>query len=213
MVQQHFAAGILPISWIGPNKTFSVCIGRELRGGVADFGGKCEPKLDRCTQHCYHNQCLQNGTANSIIRLCPIATACREAYEESLGVLPHPTALCNRISPENTVVLRSRTQANNAYVMFVTELPWSPSMRSHFRKTLNFIRWKPQLNHRAIVEKDDLIWCSWDDLQHNMEKRTVFQQTLETHRALFERLNRMKPEDFPQLCRSMADDFKKNVYL
>lgn len=160
----HYAAGILPITWVDGTALFLV--GKDVRDGYSDFGGKCE-RVDR-------------GSA--------IQTAVREATEESLGMLVSPKSLVQTMStPGSCLMLKSATQNNYDYFMYVVEIPYMPHLRSTFRKVLRFIQSTGM--QRVYVEKTDVQYVTWEMLQA-MNKRPVFRKTLELHHDVMEALSK-----------------------
>lgn len=163
----HYAAGILPITWHDGQLLFLV--GRDLRDGFSDFGGKCE-RVDR-------------GSS--------MHTAAREFYEETLGtVTSAKSVLQHMASPENCMLLRSSTQNGYAYYMFVTEIPYMPHLRSSFRKVLRFLQ--ATNVQRVYVEKTDVQWVTWEMLQ-TMPQRPVFANTLALHKETLDALAASSP--------------------
>lgn len=163
----HYAAGVLPITWIDNVPLFLV--GRDLRDGWSDFGGKCE-RADRGN---------------------PMLTASREFYEETLGCVVSAKALYQTMNhPGSCVTLKSSTQNNYDYHMFIVEIPYIPHLRSAFRKVLRYLQSMPL--QRAYVEKTDVQYVTWDMLQ-KMNKRPVFRNTLELHQGTLEALANSSP--------------------
>lgn len=159
---RHYAAGILPITWY--QDTALLLVGRDLRDDTySDFGGKCE-KTDR------------NDALN---------TAVREFYEETLGMVLPAKALRQRMTPQNSLCLRSKTQNGHPYFMFVVEVPFMPHLRNAFQKTLNFLKYRNL--HKVYVEKTEVRWVTWDTLMGTLPKRCVFATTLDQHRDLLQR--------------------------
>lgn len=170
----HYAAGILPITWHRGQLLFLV--GQDVRDrSWSDFGGKCE-RVDRQD---------------------PLNTACREFYEETYGCVVDHRALRNRLCMSNCLALRSRTQNNHPYWMFVVEVPYQPHLRSAFHKALGFLRHKNLC--KAYVEKTDVRWVSWDMLRGDaLVKRAVFKSTIDAHDAILNRVAAGEP--WPKLC-------------
>ena len=163
----HYAAGILPITWRDGVPLFLV--GKDLRDGYSDFGGKCE-RVDRGN---------------------PVTTATREFYEETYGTVTTPKALMQRMAtPSNYLCLKSSTQNGYDYYMFVVEIPYVPHLRSCFRKALKFLQSTNM--QRVYVEKTDLQYVTWPVLQ-TIAKRPVFGTTLDLHRAALEFLSTSTP--------------------
>lgn len=174
----HYAAGILPVTWHDGQLLFLV--GQDVRDrSWSDFGGKCE-RVDKND---------------------PLNTATREFYEETYGCVVDQRALRHRLAPSNCLALRSRTQNNHPYFMFVVELPYQPHLRNAFHKALAFLRHKNLC--KMFVEKTDVQWVSWDMLRGgDLIKRPVFRTTVDTHAAVLARL--AAGEDWAKLCAEHA---------
>ena len=161
----HYAAGILPITR-GRDGTPLFLIGKDIRDqSWSDFGGKCE-RVDKGE---------------------PLVTAIREFFEETYGCLVDARTLRQRLHPGNCLCLKSRTQNNHEYFMYVVEMPYLPHLRNAFLKTLNFLRSK-QI-HRMYVEKTDVQYVTWDAMiAPSLLKRGVFKNTIDQHAATLEKL-------------------------
>ena len=176
----HYAAGILPVTWDAGQPLFLV--GQDARDrSWSDFGGKCE-RVDRND---------------------PLNTACREFYEETYGCLVDHRALRPRLAPGACLALKSRTQNNHPYWMYVVQVPYKPFLRSAFHKTLAFLRYKGLC--KVYVEKIDVKWVSWDMLRgSDLVKRPVFKATLDAHAHTLQRLAQGVP--WAQACADAALD-------
>lgn len=177
----HYAAGILPVTWHDGGPLFLV--GRDIRDALwSDFGGKCE-RIDKSD---------------------PLNTATREFYEETYGCLVDARTLRQRLHPGNCLLLRSRTQNNHPYFMFVVEMPYMPHLRSTFHKTLNFLCSKNL--QKLYVEKTDVQWVPWSALRSSdLPKRPVFEATIAAHTATLDRVAAGEP--WGRLCAEYADEF------
>lgn len=153
----HYAAGILPITWV--DGTLFFLIGKELRDGAfADFGGKCE-----------------RGDRND-----PLTTAVREFVEETYGMVVEFRSLRQRLNPSNCLMLKSTTQNGNPYYMYLVEIAYMPHLRNTFHKALAFLRHKNL--HKMFVEKTDVKWVTLDALfSSDVLKRSVFAHTIDQH--------------------------------
>ena len=153
----HYAAGILPITWV--DGTLFFLIGKELRDGAfADFGGKCE-----------------RGDRND-----PLTTAVREFVEETYGMVVDFRSLRQRLNPSNCLMLKSTTQNGNPYYMYLVEIAYMPHLRNVFLKALAFLRHKNL--HKMYVEKTDVKWVTMDALfSSEVLKRSVFAHTIDQH--------------------------------
>lgn len=171
----HYAAGILPVTWHEGQILFLV--GQDVRDrSWSDFGGKCE-RPDRGD---------------------PFNTACREFYEETYGCVIDHRALRARLCAANSLVLRSRTQNNHPYFMFVVQVPYQPHLRNAFRKTLDFLRHKNLC--KVFVEKTDVMWVSWAMLTSpDLVKRPVFKNTVDAHAGVLARLA-SRSDSWARLC-------------
>lgn len=174
----HYAAGILPITWHDGHLLFLV--GQDVRDKCwSDFGGKVE-RVDKND---------------------PLNTATRELWEETYGCVVGARALRNRLSPANCIALRSRTQNNHPYWMFVVELPYQPHLRNAFHKTLAFLRHKAPC--KLFVEKVDVQWVTYEALVADaMVKRPVFQHTIEANADVLARVAAGEP--WLPLCAELA---------
>ena len=170
-----YAAGVLPACWISNQLYFLV--GRDARDDTwSDFAGKCE-KADRDVA----------------------ATASREFWEESYGVLMDAKTARARLVPECSIELRGRTQNAHPYYCFVMEVPFVPGARDAFRKALAFLR---QCNvHRMYLEKTDVVYVTLAELfSDQFPKRSVFKETLLAHRDLLHAIADAGPAGFRSFC-------------
>lgn len=169
----HYAAGILPITWVDGTPLF--LLGKDQRDGYSDFGGKSE-RVDRNN---------------------PMLTACREFYEETLGcVVSHKALFQTMTSPGSCITLKSSTQSNYEYWMYIVEIPYLPHLRSTFRKALRFLQSMPL--QRMYIEKTDVQYVTWEQLC-KINKRPVFRNTLELHRGIMDALATSTPHTWRTL--------------
>lgn len=175
----HYAAGVLFVTFVdhrGSRPLFLV--GRESRCGLwSDWAGKAE-RVDR---------------------QCPLATAAREAYEESYGQVVSVPALTARLQRGRCVRLLSRTQNGSLFHFFVVEIPFLPEFVDRFRASLSFLRARLPTERtspgttseksaaRALVEKVDARWVTPRQLA-DLPKREVFSATLGQHADTLARL-------------------------
>ena len=173
----HYAAGILPVTRHEGTTLFLV--GQDVRDrSWSDFGGKCE-RVDK------HD---------------PLTTACREFYEETYGCVLDYRSLRHRLAPANCLALRSRTQNNHPYWMFVVEMPYQAHLRNSFQKAFEFLKNK---HAKLYVEKTDLRWVTLQELRsEELVKRSVFRATVEAHIALLQRVAAGEP--WARLCAEHA---------
>ena len=177
---KNYAAGILPITWVDNVALFLV--GRDIRDGTySDFGGKRE-RYDR-------NE---------------VATASREFYEETLGTVVGQKQMLMRLTPKTSILVPGRTQNGNPYYMFVTEVPYVPYVRPAFRKMADFLRSKNV--NRLYVEKLDVQWATLDMLKC-MNKRSVFENTLNANSDLIDKIGLSTPDQWRTLCEEYAHQF------
>lgn len=163
----HFAAGVLPITFVDGVPLFLV--GKDIRDGWSDFGGKAE-RVDKGN---------------------PSLCAAREFYEETLGTVVSARALLHTMTlPGSCLTLKSSTQNNYDYHMFIVEIPYLPHLRATFRKVLRFLQ-SANMN-RMYVEKLDVQYVTWDMLE-KLHKRPVFQKTIDLHRPLLQALATSTP--------------------
>ncbi len=180
----HYAAGILPVTWHRGRALFLV--GQDVRDRCwSDFGGKCE-RVDKND---------------------PMNTACREFYEETYGCVLDWRMLRQRMHAGNCLSLRSRTQNQHPYWMFLVQMPYRPHLRNAFHRALQFVRYKNLC--KTLVEKVDVRWVTWDTLRSqaggqgsggsgHLVKRAVFQATLDSHADLLGRV--VAGEPWESLC-------------
>lgn len=169
-----YAAGILPIAWINGEAYF--LLGKDARDGTwSDFAGRSE-------------------TSDQDIA----ATAAREFWEETHGlVVSEPRVMRARL-PGNSVVLESRTQNGLPFWCYVVEVPWLPWLRNTFLKTVYFLK-KNRAAPRVYVEKLDVCYFRWDELGA-LPKRGVFRATIDQHRETLETIVRAGPENWRKMC-------------
>jgi len=173
LTTKNYAAGILPVTWVNNEALFLV--GKDIRDGTySDFGGKRE-RYDR-------NE---------------LATASREFYEETLGIIVGQKQILSRLTPETSIVVNGQTQNGNAYYMYIVEIPFFPHARAMFRKVAEFLRSKNV--NRLYVEKLDVQWATMDML-NSMTKRKVFANTLDMNKTIIQRIGASTPGMWRDLC-------------
>jgi 8-oxo-dGTP pyrophosphatase MutT (NUDIX family) len=172
----HYAAGVLPLTWADPYTPLFL-VGRDIRDGTwSDFGGKCE-KIDRDVA----------------------ATASREFWEETCGVLMDLKTARTRLFPGNCIVIRGATQNRHPYWSFIIEVPFVSHARDAFAKQLAFLRHRNV--HRAYVEKTDIMYVDLPTLLSDaLPKRGVFSNTIMQHRDTLERIAAAGMMGFEGLC-------------
>jgi 8-oxo-dGTP pyrophosphatase MutT (NUDIX family) len=170
----------MPVTYHNGNVLFLV--GKDIRdGSYSDQGGK----VDR-------------GDRDKI------ATACREFYEETYGLVIDIKQLRARMTPKTAIMLQGVTQGGSPYYMYVCQVPYLPHIRNTVRKLLGFLRSKNL--HRMYVEKIDTQWVTLDMLK-KMHKRPVFANTIETHMKTLEEIARSPPSAWRSICEARAATF------
>lgn len=171
---RHYAAGILPITWV--DNTAMFLVGKDLRDDTySDFGGKNE-RVDR------------NDA---------ISTSVREFYEETLGMVLPAKALRQRMRPTNCLCLASKTQNGHPYYMYVVEVAFMPHLRNAFHKMLAFLKYRNM--HKLYVEKTDVRWVSLETMHTDLPKRTVFAHTIDTWIEVLRKATR-DPTAWTRVC-------------
>lgn len=158
----YYAAGILPFAR-HPSGHPLVLLGKDVRidAGFSDFGGKAE-RIDKSDV---------------------LATATREFYEETLGLFSDPKSLRRFISPETSVLLRSRTQNLFPYFCFLVEVPYMPDLRARYRQLVHFLQFRNL--HRQLVEKTDIQFvCASKLFDDRFQKRSIFRATVNSNREV-----------------------------
>ena len=107
-------------------------------------------------------------------------------------------ALHNIMSiPGATLCLKSSTQNGYEYHMYIVEVPYIPWLRSSFLKVVRFLQ---TINvSRVYCEKLDIQYVTWDMLR-SLQKRPVFENTLNMHHETFEALSRSTPETWRHIA-------------
>ncbi|AGE55612.1 hypothetical protein ATCVMN08101_333L [Acanthocystis turfacea Chlorella virus MN0810.1] len=173
------SAGVLPFSRNGGEIVFLV--GRDIRDSVfSDFGGKLE----------------------SVDKNDPIATATREFYEESLGVVCNSPHDMRQRLKELSVCLFGHTKNNHEYRMYMLEIPYCKDTPRKFMKMANFLKYKNV--GVSCIEKTELVWCSMDELM-KIPKRAVFTETLQANLGTIRRLETDSWRDLCKEFKSRAD--------
>jgi hypothetical protein len=166
------SAGVLPFSRNGGEIVFLV--GRDIRDSVfSDFGGKLE----------------------SVDKNDPIATATREFYEESLGVVCNSPHDMRQRLKELSVCLFGHTKNHHEYRMYMLEIPYCKDIPRKFSKVANFLKYKNI--GVSCIEKTELVWCNMDELL-KIPKRLVFTETLQSNLSVIRRLEK---EPWRDLCK------------
>lgn len=138
--EQKYSAGILPYTIM--NNTIYFLLGKDkYEKSWADFGGKME-RMDNNVK---------------------IATASREFHEETLGVVvnrEYMLLLLNTYPPEN--IIQSKTLNGSPYYMYVIQIPYCKTYRTHFIKAVDSLCFVTNNNQKIYknIEKCDLRWTS-----------------------------------------------------
>lgn len=164
----YSSAGILPFAVVDGKAYF--LLGCETSDGSwSDFGGKKEPD--------------DNDESSE--------TACREFFEETLGVVTTLTEIRDRLD-SNSVCVNSVTYSGQTYVMYVVQIAWSPQHTMCFTKVHSFLQRMHNQNYRKYLEKKLIRWFSAEEIfssRPNVRLRGVFQDTIKMnsssiHKAL-----------------------------
>lgn len=151
-----YAAGILPICWVGTE--MFVLVGLDVRDGTwSDFAGKYEKK-DKDIKW----------------------TASREFFEETYGCLFDAKTMRARL--EHAIEIRGRTQNHHPFYCYIVEVPFLPHLRHAFRNQLTFM--KQRNVHRMFLEKSDIMYVSLQTLYDSIPLRSVFKETLKEARDI-----------------------------
>jgi len=154
-----YAAGVLPYTFY--QNTLYFLVGKDIRDNSwSDFGGKAEAE-DKDT----------------------LDTAMREFYEETCGVVMDLKALKARFAGRSNRVMVSATQNGHPYYMYALQVPFTPHLRSTYRKLLAFMRYRKL--YKKNIEKTDMQWVCLDDLliRDRLTLRSVFASTVRRHAA------------------------------
>lgn len=135
-----FSAGVLPVSRY--KGELLVLLGRDRADGQwSDFGGRSE---------------AEDGND-------PKRTACREFFEESMGVVLELDAIRARLQcPKCHTLVESRTMGGQIYSMFIVGVPFFHSYGSSFLKVARFARYMEA--KRRFMEKSEIGWFKVNDV-------------------------------------------------
>ena len=175
-----YAAGVIPFTFdVISGKTLFL-IGLETRDNTfSDFGGKSESR-----------------DKSSSGRPCPIATASREFYEETLGLVMGQSTTKARINQQNAVVLLSSTLNKHRYFQFVIQIDFQPAAPVYFARAVAFLRARGM---GKFVEKSSIKWVTFEELQE-LPQRQVFSHTLSLHHEFFKKLSMSQPQEWRGIC-------------
>lgn len=156
--EQKYSAGILPFTIM--NNTIYFLLGKDkYEKSWADFGGKME-RIDNNDR---------------------LATASREFHEETLGVVVQKEYIMHLLSEyadEN--VIHSKTLNGSPYYMYIIQIPYCKSYRSHFTKAVDAMCFISNNNHKISknIEKCDLRWTSINTIKACLsEKSNILYKT------------------------------------
>ena len=160
--------------------------------------------------------CGQHGLQTIEHALSAAGTAAGQAFEMRWPTLQGPNVIVlrrqnqptaadlrhlrQRLHAGNYILLKSRTQNNHAYYMYLVEVPFVPSLRAAFAKVLSFLRYKNV--HRMYVEKTDIQYLTLEELAA-VSKRSVFATTIAMHAGVLQRVSE-STESWGQLCASLG---------
>ncbi|GAQ90388.1 hypothetical protein KFL_006340075 [Klebsormidium nitens] len=135
-----YSAGILPVSRY--KGELLVLLGRDrVDGQWSDFGGRSEGE-DRND---------------------PKRTACREFFEESMGVVLDIDAIRARLQcPKCHSLIESRTMGGQVYSMYVVGVPFFHTYGTLFQKVARFARYMDA--KRRFLEKSEISWFNLNDV-------------------------------------------------
>ena len=173
-----YAAGVLPVAF--KDERLHFLVGEDVRvcGGLADFGGKAEKRLDR-----------------GLVR----NTAAREFYEETLGLSITSEEMVARLNDSSrNLSLRGRTANGNPYIMFLCEVPFVGEISTMFRKFSAFLRFKGV--QKSLVEKTSVEWLTYEELE-TAPKRQVFERTFLEHKCMLRKIGNMTPQEWHEFLR------------
>uniref|UniRef100_A0A6C0I9M5 Nudix hydrolase domain-containing protein n=1 Tax=viral metagenome TaxID=1070528 RepID=A0A6C0I9M5_9ZZZZ len=157
-----YSAGILPYTYNVDGKCLFL-LGKDNEGDWSDFGGKAEYKD--------FNE--------------PQKTACREFYEETLGVVLDYDDCYQKVNNGNPIKIISKTLNGSPYYMYLLYIEHH-NHTDHFNKTSNFLKYL-RYNNR-IFEKSSIRWFTIDTLLNCIDNkqsggpislRGVFHKTIE----------------------------------
>lgn len=171
-----YAAGILPFTKVRGKVLWLVA--EDVRdGSFSDFGGKAEA---------FDHDTLEGMTPYEM-------TAMREFSEESYGLVVTDAQLLAIFRAKKYLLLESVTRAYHPYKCYVVQVPFVPHIRDVAQKLLGFFRMRNV--YRSFVEKTDLRWVTTRELFGSLSKRAVFSNTIESHRAALEALEKRRWTD------------------
>lgn len=129
----QYCAGILPYCFF--NQSLYFLLGKSKRTGrLVTFSGKNEAREDD-----------------------PCVTACREGYEETLGIIEHALLLkkVRSCTPQQT--LRSQTPRGKPCYTYIIEIPYKKYYTSSFQITRDLLR-SMNINVASLNEMSDIKW-------------------------------------------------------
>ena len=126
---QQYAAGCLFLSYF--EDEIYCLLGKDHYNTFSDFGGKAE----------------------TIDNFNPLLTACREAYEETLGILSKSELFALLQQSQS---INSKSYTNKPYYMYIVWIQYNPLYCNNFNTTLNYINLIPNYN-QSFKEKKSIM--------------------------------------------------------
>lgn len=137
-----YASGILFYTKTADNTVYFL-LGKSNENKWSDFGGRAEI-IDKCDTY---------------------TTACREAWEETLGCIYDYEMLRSRVKFYDRCII-SKTQGGKPYYMYMVYLPYSNIYRDKFLSTKKFVS---RINvDTKFLEISDIKWVSLDTIKASL---------------------------------------------
>ena len=174
-----YSAGCLPFNVINGKLYF--LLGKDRSDGTwSDFGGRAED-FDEDVK----------------------ATAAREFYEESMGVVMEYDSIVKRLrDPDCHKLLESRTMGGAKYYMYLIHCPYHPWYGGVFDRNLKLLRYVKA--HRRFLEKVSISWHSADEIFRSLDGfngklrlRGIFESSLRMHRDVIETADSLVINRYP----------------
>lgn len=181
-----YSAGCLPFNIINGKLYF--LLGRDRSDGTwSDFGGRAE-EYDMDIK----------------------ATAAREFYEESVGVVMDMESIRKRLKDADChKMLESKTMGGSKYYTFVIHCPYQSFYPSVFQKNLKLLRYMKA--NKRFLEKTDVAWYSADEIFDSVDGtgklhlRGVFANTISLHRNVLKEPELHVKNRYPSPNRYISD--------
>ena len=173
-----YSAGCLPFNVINGRLYF--LLGRDRSDGTwSDFGGRAED----------YDVDIK-------------ATAEREFYEETVGVIMDVDALRKRLKdPDCHKMLESKTLGGSKYYTFLIHCPYQTWYPSVFQRTLRLLRYMKA--NKRFLEKTEVAWFLADEIFESVDGlsklnlRGVFANTISLHRSVLKDPERHVKNRYP----------------